>query len=77
VGHLAWTIEKFKEWVDPAAAVPEDAVDRDHLLTNVTLNWFAGTAGSSANLEHGGHFTALEVPERLVADLHSFFGPNS
>jgi epoxide hydrolase len=25
-------------------------VDRDHLLTNVSLYWFTGTAGSSANL---------------------------
>jgi pimeloyl-ACP methyl ester carboxylesterase len=30
--------------------VPEDAVDRDLLLTNVSLYWFTGTAGSSANL---------------------------
>jgi epoxide hydrolase len=50
VGQLAWIVEKFKEWTDPAAALPEDAVDRDRLLTNVSLNWFTGTAGSSANL---------------------------
>jgi epoxide hydrolase len=50
VGHLAWTMEKFKEWVDPAAALPEEAIDRKHILTNVSLNWFAGSAGSSANL---------------------------
>jgi epoxide hydrolase len=50
VGQLAWIVEKFKEWVDPAAKLPEDAIDRDHLLTNVSLYWFTGTAGSSANL---------------------------
>ena len=50
VGHLAWIIEKFKEWVDPAAELPEDAVPRDRILTNVSLIWFTGTAGSSANL---------------------------
>jgi pimeloyl-ACP methyl ester carboxylesterase len=49
-GQLAWIIEKFKEWTDPAAELPEDAVDRDTLLTNVSVYWFAGTAGSSANL---------------------------
>lgn len=49
-GQLAWIIEKFKEWTDPAADLPEDAVDRDLLLTNVSLYWFTGTAGSSANL---------------------------
>ncbi len=50
VGQLAWIIEKFKEWTDPAAALPEDAVDRDRLLDNVSLNWFAAAAGPSANL---------------------------
>jgi epoxide hydrolase len=50
VGQLAWIIEKFKEWTDPRANLPEDAVDRDTLLTNVSLYWFTGTAGSAANL---------------------------
>ena len=49
-GQLAWIVEKFKEWTDPAAELPEDAVGRDTLLTNVSVYWFAGTAGSSANL---------------------------
>jgi pimeloyl-ACP methyl ester carboxylesterase len=49
-GQLAWIVEKFQEWTDPAATLPEDAVDRDLLLTNVSLYWFTGTAGSSANL---------------------------
>ncbi|UZD69374.1 epoxide hydrolase family protein [Brucella sp. JSBI001] len=50
VGQLAWIIEKFKEWSDPSAESPEDAIDRDLLLTNASLYWFTGTAGSSANL---------------------------
>jgi pimeloyl-ACP methyl ester carboxylesterase len=50
VGQLAWIVEKFKEWTDPANELPEEAVDKDHLLTNVSLYWFTGTAGSSANL---------------------------
>ena len=50
VGQLAWIVEKYKEWTDPAAALPEDAIDRDAILTNVSLNWFTATAGSSANL---------------------------
>jgi epoxide hydrolase len=122
VGHLAWVVEKFKEWVDPAAELPEDAVDRDRILTDVSLNWFTRSAGSSANLyyesfhdgsntrrkqrnevptgvavsltqdvtirswaerennivhwtelEHGGHFASLEVPDALVADIRAFF----
>src|SRR5215216_6827184 len=27
VGQLAWIVEKFKEWTDPSAELPEDAVD--------------------------------------------------
>lgn len=49
-GHLAWIVEKFKEWTDPAAERPENAIDRDRILTNVSVNWFTRAAGSSANL---------------------------
>ena len=49
VGQLAWIAEKFKEWTDSSDR-PEDAVDRDHLLTNVMLYWLTGTAGSSARI---------------------------
>jgi len=56
VGQLAWIVEKFKEWTD-APKVPEDAVDRDHLLTNVALYWFTGTAGSSAQLYYESSHT--------------------
>lgn len=50
IGQLAWIVEKFKEWTFPAAGLPEDAVDRDRLLTNVMFYWLTGTAGSSAAL---------------------------
>jgi len=49
VGQLAWIVEKFKEWTNPSAALPEDAVDRDRMLANVSLYWFTQTARSSAN----------------------------
>jgi epoxide hydrolase len=49
-GQLAWIVEKFKEWTDPAHELPEQAVDRDQLLTNVSIYWFTATAGSSARL---------------------------
>ncbi|GAB3129842.1 epoxide hydrolase family protein [Microbispora hainanensis] len=48
-GQLAWIVEKFQEWTDPAAALPEDAVDRDRILTDVSLYWHTGTAGSAAH----------------------------
>ncbi|MGW0200257.1 epoxide hydrolase family protein [Nonomuraea sp. NPDC003201] len=53
-GQLAWIVEKFKEWTDPAAELPEDAVDRDLLLTNVSVYWLTGTATSSARLYKEG-----------------------
>ncbi|WP_336113720.1 epoxide hydrolase family protein [Streptomyces sp. PTD9-10] len=49
VGQLAWIVEKFREWTD-SEEVPEEAVDRDRLLTNVILYWLTGTAGSSARI---------------------------
>ena len=48
-GQLAWIVEKFQEWTDPAAARPEDAVDRDRILTDVSIYWFTATAGSAAH----------------------------
>jgi microsomal epoxide hydrolase len=49
VGQLAWIVEKFKEWTD-SDKVPEDAIDRDLLLTDATIYWLTATAGSSAQL---------------------------
>ncbi|HWU11085.1 MAG TPA: epoxide hydrolase [Streptomyces sp.] len=47
VGQLAWIVEKFREW-SAAEGSPEDAIDRDRMLTNVMLYWLTGSAGSSA-----------------------------
>ncbi|GAB4199500.1 MAG: epoxide hydrolase [Roseiflexaceae bacterium] len=49
VGQLAWIVEKFKDWTDSTDA-PEDAVARDHILTNVMIYWLTGTAGSAARI---------------------------
>jgi epoxide hydrolase len=54
VGQLAWIVEKFREWTDPAAELPEDAVDRDRLLTNVSVFWFTGSGASSAHATYEG-----------------------
>ncbi|TAK68450.1 MAG: epoxide hydrolase [Actinomycetota bacterium] len=51
VGQLAWIVDQFREWTD-AAEVPEEAVDRDLMLTNVMLYWLTGTVASSARLYH-------------------------
>jgi pimeloyl-ACP methyl ester carboxylesterase len=49
VAQLTWIAEKFREWTNPAAELPEQAVDRDQLLTNVSLYWFTATGASAAN----------------------------
>ncbi|WP_067127430.1 epoxide hydrolase family protein [Microtetraspora malaysiensis] len=122
VAQLAWIVEKFKEWTDSAAELPEDAFSRDRILTDVSIMWFTATAGSVANLyydmghdpgayapkprvtvptavllakddvtirrfaerdadiqrwtelDRGGAYLALEVPDLLVADVRAFFG---
>ena len=50
VGQLAWIIDKFREWTSSAAELPEDAIDRDELLTNVMLYWLTNTGGSAARM---------------------------
>ncbi|WP_328869126.1 epoxide hydrolase [Streptomyces sp. NBC_00287] len=49
VGQLAWIVEKFREWTD-STELPEEAVERDRLLTNVMLYWLTGTAGSASRI---------------------------
>jgi pimeloyl-ACP methyl ester carboxylesterase len=47
VGQLAWIAEKFEEWTN-AAGRPADAIDRDQLLTNISLYWFTRSGASAA-----------------------------
>ncbi|WP_428933896.1 epoxide hydrolase family protein [Streptomyces sp. ACT015] len=49
VGQLAWIVEKFQAWTD-SDELPEEAVDRDLMLTGVMLYWLTGTAGSAARV---------------------------
>jgi pimeloyl-ACP methyl ester carboxylesterase len=50
VAQLAWIVEKFKEWTHPTDALPEAAIDRDEILTNVTIYWLTNTGASSAHM---------------------------
>jgi pimeloyl-ACP methyl ester carboxylesterase len=45
IGQLAWNTEWFDDY-----GYGVDRIDRDAILTNVTLYWLTGTAGSSARL---------------------------
>jgi epoxide hydrolase len=54
--QLAWIVEKFKEWTDAAKELPDDAVNRDQLLTNVSVYWFTRSGASAANfIYEAGH----------------------
>jgi len=64
VGQLAWIVEKFKEWTDPSASLPEDAVDRDLILTDVSVYWLTGTAGSAARIYYEDARTWGQVQPR-------------
>ena len=63
VGQLAWIVENVKEWTDQAAELPEDAVDLDQLLTNVSIYWFTRTGASAARfLYETAHSTEWGAP---------------
>ena len=81
VGQLAWIAERFKDWTDSRDA-PEDAVDRDQLLTNVMLYWLTRTAGSSARLyyetAHDAQADAdppTDVPTGMLVFPRDLIGP--
>lgn len=54
VGQLAWVVDKFKEWTFPPPELPEQAISRDRMLTNVTIYWLTGTGASSAHIYYEG-----------------------
>jgi epoxide hydrolase len=54
--QLAWIAEKFEEWTD----LP---IDRDQLLTNVSLYWFTGSGATAAHaLYEQAHSTDWGAP---------------
>ena len=50
VAQLAWIIEKFKEWTNDNAELPEDTVPLDAILTNISVYWFTKSGASAAHL---------------------------
>jgi pimeloyl-ACP methyl ester carboxylesterase len=71
IGQLAWIVEKFSEWTSSAADRLEDAIDVDHILTDVSLYWFTRSAGSAGNMYwesmHGNDWpTPSSVPTAVI-----------
>src|SRR5256885_4431143 len=77
VGQLAWIVEKFHEWTDPVFELPDQAVDRDQLLTNVSLYWFTGSGASTAHAGYEGMraWRALAAPQDSRAAQEWSGGP--
>ena len=72
VGQLAWIVDKFQSWTH-RSGVPEDAVDRDRMLTNVMLYWLTGTAGSSASIYYEDkHSGAWPQPSGVATGVAVF-----
>jgi len=66
-GQLAWIIEKFEAWTNVDAALPDQAVDRDQLLTNISLYWFTRTGATAANfIYEASHSTAPWAAESRI-----------
>lgn len=77
VGQLAWIAEKFRTRAGGAYRTPDETVDRDQLLTNISLYWFTRSGASSAQFyyesAHSGVdlVTASDVPSGwAVFDTH-------
>lgn len=74
VGQLAWIMDKFREWTHPRETLPDEIIDRDRLLTNATLYWLTGTAGSSAYVGYAqeGAWGAAKEPSGVPTGVINF-----
>ena len=67
VAQLAWIAEKFKTRPVTSPRMPHESVDRDQLLTDVSLFWFTCSGATSAQLYYESEHSALGVP--MVSDV--------
>lgn len=61
VGQLAWIAEKFKTKTDGTWRTPDESVDRDQLLTNISLYWFTRGGASSAQFYYEAEHSGLDL----------------
>jgi hypothetical protein len=89
-GQLAWIAQSFKEWTAASAELPEDAVDRDLLLANISIYWFTRSGASAARFIYetahadwggsseqdwgGSPDTGWEAPAAAVPQGRALFG---
>ncbi|MFL1430667.1 MULTISPECIES: epoxide hydrolase family protein [unclassified Nocardiopsis] len=60
VGQLAWIAEKFKSR-SGAYRTPDETVDRDQLLTNISLYWFTRSGASSAQFYYESAHSGIDL----------------
>ena len=68
-GQLAWIVEKVKEWTDRSAELPEDAVDLDQMLTNISIYWFTKSGASAANFIYEAYHAPQDWSARATAPM--------
>jgi len=83
VALLAYILEKFKDWTD-TDLLPEDAVERDRILTIVMSYWLTKTGGTSAQFYYEiaeylpvnvttGRYEAISMPLGIAVFPHAPF----
>ncbi|WP_228001979.1 epoxide hydrolase family protein [Nocardia australiensis] len=78
VALLSWIVDIFQRWTNPAIELPEDAVDRDAILTNVSIYWFTRTFASSIRLYRESNSWGVQVKNSGVPTAGAVFaGDNS
>ena len=73
IGQLGWIVGVLREWTDCVDG-PDEAIDRDRILTTAMLYWLTGTAHSSArsfvetpdNAEHAAEEGVLDGLQKGV-----------
>jgi pimeloyl-ACP methyl ester carboxylesterase len=63
VGQLAWIVDRVWATTDPAKELPEYAVDRDQMLTNISIYWFTNSGPSSAH----GTYEGMQAWRQMAA----------
>lgn len=69
-GLAAWILEKFFAWSDGTAELTE-RFDMDELLTNISIYWFSGNAGSTLRIykENAIQPLRFDFGERIIPPL--------
>lgn len=72
-GLLGWVMDVVNTYKDPSAALPEDSIDRDALLAEISVLWFTGTIGSSMRLYKESQQWGADLPSSGVPTAIAVF----